>query len=102
MDAGGGDGWSEAVEDLVEQGDVGGAISVLESVVSKLETRSPPSDDLHVASALSVLADLHSSRGFSLKADELRSRALALRAPPRLGSVERFSRLESGVGFLLI
>ncbi|XP_010931059.1 uncharacterized protein [Elaeis guineensis] len=82
---GGGDGWSEAVEDLVEQGDVDGAISVLESVVSKLETRSPPSDDLRLASALSVLADLHSSRSFSLKADELRFRALALRAPPRLG-----------------
>ncbi|KAG1369762.1 coiled-coil domain-containing protein R3HCC1L [Cocos nucifera] len=84
MDEGGsGDGWSEAVEDLVEQGDVDGAISVLESVVSKLETRSPPSDDIGLASALSVLADLHSSRGFSLKADELRFRAFALRAPPR-------------------
>lgn len=84
----------------MEQGDVEGAISVLESVVSKLETRSPPSDDLHLAPALSVLADLHSSRGFSLRADELRSRAIALRAAPRLGSVERSSRPESGLGFL--
>ncbi|RRT59505.1 hypothetical protein B296_00028015 [Ensete ventricosum] len=80
---GGGDGWSEAVEDLVDRGDVEGAISVLESVVSRLQTLDGPllpSGDLRLAAALGDLADLHSSRGFSLKADELRSRAVAIRA----------------------
>ncbi|CAD5185493.1 unnamed protein product [Musa acuminata subsp. malaccensis] len=80
---GGGDGWSEAVEDLVDRGDVEGAISVLESVVSRLQTLDgppSPSGDLRLAAALGDLADLHSSRGFSLKADELRSRGFAIRA----------------------
>ncbi|CAL9099867.1 unnamed protein product [Musa textilis] len=88
---GGGDGWSEAVEDLVDRGDVEGAISVLESVVSRLQTLDgppSPSGDLRLASALGDLADLHSSRGFSLKADELRSGALAIRAR---GSVPRLT-----------
>ncbi|RWW61092.1 hypothetical protein BHE74_00031864, partial [Ensete ventricosum] len=88
---GGGDGWSEAVEDLVDRGDVEGAISVLESVVSRLQTLDGPplpSGDLRLAAALGDLADLHSSRGFSLKADELRSRAVAIRAR---GSVPRLT-----------
>ncbi|XP_042434154.1 R3H and coiled-coil domain-containing protein 1-like [Zingiber officinale] len=84
MEAGGssgGDGWSEAVEDLVERGDIEGAISVLESVVSRLQSEEPssPSGDLRLATALEDLAEIHSSRGFSLKADEIRSRALAVR-----------------------
>lgn len=79
--SGGGDGWSEAVEDLVDRGEIEGAISVLESVVSRLQSAEPsyPSGDLRLATALEDLAELHSSRGFSLKADEIRSRALAIR-----------------------
>ncbi|WOL02314.1 R3H and coiled-coil domain-containing protein 1 [Canna indica] len=86
MEAGGGgagDAWSEEVEDLVDSGDVAGAISLLESAVSRLQPgdRPPsPSGDLRLATALEDLADLQSSRGLSLKADELRSRALAIRA----------------------
>ncbi|KAL0908341.1 hypothetical protein M5K25_022830 [Dendrobium thyrsiflorum] len=74
------EGWSEAVEDLVDKGDVDGAISLLESVVSKLENLSVSSPEsgvqLQIATALGDLADLHSSKGLSLKADEVCSRAL--------------------------
>ncbi|XP_072962866.1 uncharacterized protein [Typha angustifolia] len=90
--------WTDEVEDLVDRGDVDGAISLLESIVAKLETldcSSPPSsaaDDLRLAAALGDLADIYASRGFSLKADEIRSRAIAARSraalhppPPILG-----------------
>ncbi|XP_020107434.1 coiled-coil domain-containing protein R3HCC1L isoform X2 [Ananas comosus] len=95
MDGGGGVAWTDEVEDLVDRGDVDGAISVLEAVVARLEAEEVPSSssatpppppplpcpgDLGLAAALGDLAELHASRGFSLKADELRSRALALRA----------------------
>ncbi|KAI0494485.1 hypothetical protein KFK09_024623 [Dendrobium nobile] len=84
--------WSEAVEDLVDKGDVDGAISLLESVVSKLESLSVSSSEsevqLQIATALGDLSDLHSSKGLSLKADEVCSRALlnrvrALHSKPR-------------------
>ena len=97
-------GWSNRVEDLIDSGDVEGAISLLESVVSKLETvgssLSSSPDDLRLASALGDLGDLQSSRGFSIKADELLSRALLLRAravnPPNLDSWSVFYFLGLG------
>lgn len=77
-------GWGDRVEDLVDSGDVEGAISLLESVIANFGTlgssSSSSSDNLRLAAALGDLADLQSSRGFSLRADELRSRALLLRA----------------------
>lgn len=80
------DGWSDRVEDLVDSGDVDGAISLLESIISNLESLGPssssssPCGDLRLATALGDLAHLESSRGFSIKADELRTRALLVRA----------------------
>ncbi|XP_043722676.1 R3H and coiled-coil domain-containing protein 1 [Telopea speciosissima] len=76
--------WSVAVEDLVDGGDVEGAISLLESVISKLESgpSSSPSD-LELASALGDLANLYSSRGFSLKADELQTHAFLIKQAVR-------------------
>lgn len=72
--------WSESVEDLVSAGDTDGAISLLESVVSKLETLSPSETlDLQLASALTELSKLHSTKHFSLKSDELLSRASLLK-----------------------
>lgn len=117
MEGGGGVAWTDEVEDLVDRGDVDGAISVLEAVVARLEadevrssssTPTPPPPppcpgDLRLAAALGDLAELHASRGFSLKADELRSRALALRAradrapPANLGLVRR-PRLDIPLG----
>ncbi|XP_042476759.1 uncharacterized protein LOC122058235 [Macadamia integrifolia] len=76
--------WSVAVEDLVDGGDVEGAVSLLESVISKLEpgaTSSP--SNLELATALGDLANLYSSRGFSLKADELRSQAFLIKEEGR-------------------
>lgn len=70
--------WSEAVEDLVDAGDVESAISLLESVVETLNP-SDSASQLPLASALSDLANLYSSRGFSLKADHLLSRASLLK-----------------------
>lgn len=69
--------WSTAVEDLVDRGDVDGAISLLESLVSKLQTVETP--NLRLASALSDLADLYSSRGLSLKSDDLRNQSLLIK-----------------------
>jgi hypothetical protein len=69
--------WSEAVEDLVHSGDTDGAISLLETHVSNLQTLNSSSPAL--ASALTDLATLYSSKGFSLKADDLRSQASLLK-----------------------
>ncbi|XP_062172301.1 uncharacterized protein LOC133877870 [Alnus glutinosa] len=73
--------WSEAVEDLVATGDTDGAISLLETRVSNLQSLSSsnPAVLLQLASALGDLASLYSSKGFSLKADDLRSRASLLK-----------------------
>ncbi|KAG2674314.1 hypothetical protein I3843_13G113200 [Carya illinoinensis] len=72
--------WSEAVEDLVAAGDNDGAISLLETHVSKLQTlASSNTAVLQLTSALNDLANLYSSKGFSLKADDLRSRASLLK-----------------------
>ncbi|AQK84212.1 Growth inhibition and differentiation-related protein 88-like protein [Zea mays] len=73
--------WTEEVDDLVDAGDVDGAIALLESVVSDLSTSAaPPATDLRLATALGDLAGLHASRGDTLRADELRARAIALRS----------------------
>jgi len=84
--------WTEEVDDLVDAGDVDGAITLLESVVSNLSTSAaaaPPAADLRLATALGDLAGLHASRGNTLRADELRARAIVLRsraaAPGALG-----------------
>lgn len=73
--------WSEAVEDLVAAGDTDGAISLLETHVSKLQTLASSNATvlLQLTSALADLANLYSSKGFSLKADDLRSRASLLK-----------------------
>ncbi|XP_057955461.1 uncharacterized protein LOC131149222 isoform X2 [Malania oleifera] len=67
--------WSTAVEDLVDAGDMDGAISLLESLVSKFDISEPSASNLQLASALTDLANLYSSKGFSLKADDALSRA---------------------------
>jgi hypothetical protein len=73
--------WSEAVEDLVAAGDTDGAISLLETRVSNIQSlnSSNPAVLLQLASALGDLASLYSSKGFSLKADDLRCRASLLK-----------------------
>lgn len=80
--------WSEAVEDLVEGGDVDGAIAVLESIVARLGGSDASAvapgdrdgDSLGVAvAAISDLANLHDSRGLSERADDLRKQVLILR-----------------------
>ncbi|XP_057484543.1 uncharacterized protein LOC130770914 isoform X3 [Actinidia eriantha] len=72
--------WSECVEDLVQEGEIEKAISLLESVVSKFETlNSSQSDHLQLSYALFDLAKLYSSKGLSLKADEASSRALLIK-----------------------
>ena len=72
--------WSEAVEDLLDAGDTDGAIALLETQVSKLQTLN--SSNSALASALGDLATLYSSKGFSLKADDLRSQAQLLKLQP--------------------
>uniref|UniRef100_A0A5B6YSQ9 Putative coiled-coil domain-containing protein R3HCC1L isoform X2 n=1 Tax=Davidia involucrata TaxID=16924 RepID=A0A5B6YSQ9_DAVIN len=75
--------WTESVEDLVHGGDVDKAISLLESVVSKLESFNLSHSDLQLSSALFDLSKLYNSKGFSLKADDARSRALLIRQGSR-------------------
>jgi len=85
--------WTEEVDDLVDAGNVDGAIALLESVVSNLSTSAaaPSAAGLRLATALGDLAGLHASRGNTLRADDLRARAIVLRsraaAPGALGFV---------------
>ncbi|KAL6853356.1 hypothetical protein ACP4OV_019385 [Aristida adscensionis] len=100
--------WTEEVDDLVDAGDLDGAISLLESVVSGLSAAAaaaaaPPSGaDLRLAAALGDLAGLHASRGNTLRADELRARAIVLRsraaAPGALGDHELAEKCSSQDG----
>ncbi|KAJ4748621.1 Growth inhibition and differentiation-related protein 88 [Rhynchospora pubera] len=76
--------WSEHVENLLDGGDTDGAISFLETFISRRDGGSSSSSststaDLQLAAAMGDLADLYSSRGDSIKADELRSRAISIR-----------------------
>lgn len=91
--------WSEAVEDLVAAGDTDGAISLLETRVSNLQSLSSsnPAVILQLASALGDLASLHSSKGFSLKADDLRSRASVLKHQALSGDVIKNEQKEDQV-----
>lgn len=80
--------WSETVEDLVTAGDTEGAITLLETEVSRLETLNPSeAANLQLVSALTELAKLYSSKHFSLKSDELLSRASLIKQRPS-GDVE--------------
>ncbi|KAG9444428.1 hypothetical protein H6P81_015768 [Aristolochia fimbriata] len=86
--------WSEEVEELVANGDVERAISLLESVISKLEATPNSSPlDLQLSCALADLAHLYQSQGFSIKADELHNRALLI----RLTSQQQNQSVQSGV-----
>ncbi|XP_030521019.2 uncharacterized protein LOC115734400 [Rhodamnia argentea] len=73
--------WSEEVEDLVSAGEVSSAVSLLESLISKLELQQEdePSSNLQLASALAELARLYSSQGFSLKSDQHLARSSLLK-----------------------
>ncbi|KAF3439486.1 hypothetical protein FNV43_RR17764 [Rhamnella rubrinervis] len=83
--------WSEAVEDLVEAGEIDAAISLLESVVSELESKKQATgSDPQLVSALTDLAKLYSSKGFSMKADHIHSRASVIQG--------RLLHCSSGVG----
>ncbi|CAO1941053.1 unnamed protein product [Urochloa humidicola] len=96
--------WTEEVDDLVDAGDVDGAIALLESVVSSLSTSAaaPSGADLRLATALGDLAGLHASRGDTLRADEFRARAIVLRsraaAPGALGGQEPPEKCSSQEG----
>ncbi|XP_020552293.1 coiled-coil domain-containing protein R3HCC1L isoform X4 [Sesamum indicum] len=84
--------WTEAVEDLLHDGEVEQAISLLESTVSNLENElekeelenknggefsSSTADQL--STALQDLSKLYSAKGYSLRADEILSRALQVK-----------------------
>ncbi|XP_010247254.1 PREDICTED: uncharacterized protein LOC104590320 isoform X3 [Nelumbo nucifera] len=72
--------WSDSVENLLDEGDIDGAISLLESVILKTQIgSSSPSSNLQLATALSDLAKLYSSKGFSLKADEIQTKAFLIK-----------------------
>ncbi|RLN22144.1 coiled-coil domain-containing protein R3HCC1L [Panicum miliaceum] len=96
--------WTEEVDDLVDAGDVDGAIALLESVVSNLSTSAaaPSVADLRIATALGDLAGLHASCGNTLRADELRARTIVLRsraaAPGALGDQELLQKCTSQEG----
>lgn len=70
--------WSEKVEDLVESGDTDAAISLLESLISSLETQTLKSSQSQLVSALLELSKLYSSKGLSLKSDHTRARASSI------------------------
>ncbi|KAE8653547.1 coiled-coil domain-containing protein R3HCC1L isoform X1 [Cucumis sativus] len=71
--------WSETVEDLVTAGDTDAAISLLQSVVSDLQTSQNSNPDPQLAAALTDLSALYSSKGLSLKADDIAAKAFLLK-----------------------
>ncbi|XP_078434907.1 coiled-coil protein [Wolffia australiana] len=81
--------WSDEVEDLVERGEIDGAIAVLESIVARIETSDSTTDDplpscddsnrRAAAAAMADLANLLDKRGSSIRADDLRNQAAILR-----------------------
>ncbi|KAL0370227.1 UNVERIFIED_CONTAM: hypothetical protein Sangu_0340800 [Sesamum angustifolium] len=84
--------WTEAVEDLLHDGEVDQAISLLESTVSNLENElgkeelenkngggSSSSIADQLSTALQDLSKLYSAKGLSLRADETLSRALQVK-----------------------
>lgn len=78
--------WTETVEDLVTAGDTDAAISLLESVISDLQTSETPNPDTQLPAALSDLSALYSSKGLSLKADDIAAKALVLKQRARVSS----------------
>lgn len=68
--------WTEAVEDYVEEGESDKAISLLETVISKLEKETGKGSSSKLVNALLDLSKLYFSKGFSIKADQTRHRAL--------------------------
>ena len=78
--------WSETVEDLVTAGDTDAAISLLESVISDLQTSENSNPDPQLAAALTDLSALYSSKGFSLKADDIAAKALVLKQQDQVSS----------------
>lgn len=77
--------WTEVVEDLLHDGDVDQATSLLESTVSNLEkqlllkTTDSNSIAHQLSTALQDLSKLYSAKGFSLKADHALSRSIQLK-----------------------
>lgn len=75
-----GKNWTEAVEDLVKEGDIEKAICVLESLISKLEKEARNvSSSSELVTALLDLSKLYSTQGLSLKSDEARLRAFQIK-----------------------
>ncbi|XP_060173276.1 uncharacterized protein LOC132603980 isoform X2 [Lycium barbarum] len=74
--------WSEKAEDLVDNGEINEAISLLEKMVSKLENESQnlSSSSTQLSIALLELSKLYSTQGLSLKADQTRSRAFLIKS----------------------
>ncbi|XP_022988105.1 coiled-coil domain-containing protein R3HCC1L isoform X2 [Cucurbita maxima] len=85
--------WSETVEDLVTAGDTDAAISLLESVVSDLQTSENSNPDPQLAAALTDLSALYSSKGFSLKADDIVAKALVLKQHDQVSSPAGFAKI---------
>ncbi|KAL0287904.1 UNVERIFIED_CONTAM: hypothetical protein Sradi_7114700, partial [Sesamum radiatum] len=94
--------WTEAVEDLLHDGEVDQAISLLESTVSNLENelgkeelenknggKSSSSTADQLSTALYDLSKLYSAKGFSLRADQTLSRALQVKHTKRFLAGER-------------
>ncbi|KAK9734622.1 hypothetical protein RND81_04G152600 [Saponaria officinalis] len=71
--------WSEKVEDLIELGETDAAITLLETLISELETLISPNSQSQLVSALLQLSNLYFSKGLSLKSDQLSSRASAIK-----------------------
>ncbi|KAK4441333.1 Coiled-coil domain-containing protein R3HCC1L [Sesamum alatum] len=100
--------WTEAVEDLLHDGEVDQAISLLESTVSNLENelekeelenknggKSSSSIADQLSTALQDLSELYSAKGFSLRADQTHSRALQLKHTKGGVAEARFSPNEA-------
>ena len=71
--------WTQKVEDLVDDGEIGEAQKLLEGIVADLQQREASSSNLTLSAALLDLASLYNSQGLSIKADSCFSSALLIK-----------------------
>ncbi|KAL2622385.1 hypothetical protein R1flu_002590 [Riccia fluitans] len=72
-------GWSSRVEDLLDGGDVDGAVKLLKKVVESLQLSDDADTNLGLSAALNDLGEIYASQGLSLLSDECFTSSLLIK-----------------------
>ncbi|KAH9317267.1 hypothetical protein KI387_019036, partial [Taxus chinensis] len=82
--------WSSKVEELVDEGKTGEAITLLNSVIAKLETLDDAHTNLTLAAACNDIGRLYAKDGFSIKADSFFTRAFLIKQGAQQNHTDNF------------